>query len=119
RTIGLAKALPLLLAGKTLPPKKAMRVGMVDEVVRPEALKAACKRLLVGHADRHTADWKERLAAATGFLRNRILASAEAQTKQKTYGHYPAPLKLIEAVKAGFEDGFDAGLKAEVDAVTE
>lgn len=119
RTIGLAKALPILLAGKTFPPKKAMRIGMLDEVVRPEALQAACKRLLVSHATRHAADWKERLAAATPFLRNRILAMAEAQTKQKTYGHYPAPLKLIEAVKASFEHGFDAGLKAEVDAVSE
>ena len=119
RTIGLAKALPILLAGKTLPPKKAMRVGMIDEVVRPEALLAACKRLLIGHTEHHAADWKERLAAATPFLRNRILATAEAQTKQRTYGHYPAPLKLIEAIKAGFEHGFDAGLKAEIDAVSE
>ena len=119
RAIGLAKALPILLAGKTMPPKKAMRVGMIDEVVRPEALQAACKRLLVKHADRHAADWKERLAAATPFLRNRILAHAAAQTKQKTYGHYPAPLKVIDAIKAGYDHGFDAGLKAEVDAVAE
>ena len=31
-------ALPMILAGKTLPPKKALRAGVVDEVVRPEAL---------------------------------------------------------------------------------
>jgi 3-hydroxyacyl-CoA dehydrogenase/enoyl-CoA hydratase/3-hydroxybutyryl-CoA epimerase len=119
RTIGLAKALPILLAGKTMPPKKAMRIGMIDEVVRPEALLAACKRLLVSHATHHAADWKERLAAATPFLRNRILATAEAQTLQKTYGHYPAAIKVIGAIKAGFDHGFDAGLKAEVDAVSE
>jgi 3-hydroxyacyl-CoA dehydrogenase/enoyl-CoA hydratase/3-hydroxybutyryl-CoA epimerase len=119
RTIGLAKALPLLLAGKTLPPKKAMKIGMIDEVVRAEVLPAACKRLLVSHADRHAADWKERLAAATPFLRNRILATAESQTKQKTYGHYPAPLKLIAAIRTGFEQSIDAGLKAEIDALVE
>jgi ribosomal protein L40E len=38
--IGLTKALPILLAGKTMPPRKAMKAGLVDEVVRPEALRA-------------------------------------------------------------------------------
>src|SRR5438270_1551259 len=36
RRIGLVKALPLILAGKTMPPKKAKKAGIVDEVVRPE-----------------------------------------------------------------------------------
>src|SRR5439155_1257403 len=102
RLIGLARALPLLLAGKTLPPKKALRAGIVDEVVRPEALLSACKRLIRNHADRHRVDWKQRVAAASSFLRNRILAAAESQTKQKTYGHYPAPMKLISVLRTGF-----------------
>ncbi len=119
RMIGLARALPLILAGKTVPPKKAAKIGMVDEVVRPEALLAACKRLLASHKDRHEADWSNRFAAATSFLRNRIFATAEAQTRQKTYGHYPAPLKVIETMRAGYENGFDAGLKAETDSILE
>src|SRR5688500_300165 len=46
RAIGLTKALPILLAGQTMTPRKAARSGLVDEVVRPEALLAAARRLL-------------------------------------------------------------------------
>src|SRR5436309_393295 len=46
RTIGLTRALPILLAGQTMPPRKALRAGLVDEVVRPEALLAAARRLV-------------------------------------------------------------------------
>ncbi len=45
--------LPLMLAGKTLPPAKARKAGMIDEVVRPEALLAAAKRLALSSAPRH------------------------------------------------------------------
>src|SRR2546421_2655510 len=48
RTIGLTKALPILLAGMTMTPRKAARSGLVDEVGRPEALLAAARRLLTG-----------------------------------------------------------------------
>src|SRR6478609_9483381 len=50
RRIGLANALPLLLAGKTMPPRKAKKAGIVDEVVRPEALLAAAKRVVTANA---------------------------------------------------------------------
>src|SRR3954462_3437327 len=54
RLIGLPRALPILLAGKTRPPKKAQRAGLVDEVVRPEALQAAAKRIVKsGRAAHH------------------------------------------------------------------
>ena len=118
RTIGLPKALTVLLAGKTLPPRKALKLGMIDETVRPEAVRVACKRLIQRHVERKEAAWSQRVAAATPFLRNRILATAEAQTRAKTYGHYPAPLKLIEVIRSGYENGFDAGLRAEIEGIS-
>ena len=43
RMIGLRRALPILLAGKTMPPRKAQKAGLVDEVVRPEAAEGGGK----------------------------------------------------------------------------
>ncbi len=51
RLIGLVDALPLLLAGKTLPPNRAKRAGIVDDVVRPEALLSAAPSASSSTAD--------------------------------------------------------------------
>jgi 3-hydroxyacyl-CoA dehydrogenase/enoyl-CoA hydratase/3-hydroxybutyryl-CoA epimerase len=117
RLIGLPKALGILLPGKTLPPRKALKMGLIDETVRPEAVRVACKRLIMKHAERKELGWTQRVAAGTSLLRNRILATATAQTRDKTYGHYPAPLKLIEVLRSGYENGFDAGLRAEIEGI--
>jgi 3-hydroxyacyl-CoA dehydrogenase/enoyl-CoA hydratase/3-hydroxybutyryl-CoA epimerase len=119
RMIGLTRALPILLAGKTLPPRKAQKAGLVDEVVRPEALLAAAKRLVMSHRDRRRPRVMERLAARLTPARNRILAIARRQTEERTFGNYPAPLRLIDVLKAGYDDGFSAGLAAERAALLE
>src|SRR3954471_1343485 len=93
RTIGMASALPLLLAGKTMPPRKAQKAGIVDEVVRPEALLLAARRRAPARPRGHGPSKVQRAAAAVPFARNRILAAAAADTQATTRGHYPAPLR--------------------------
>jgi 3-hydroxyacyl-CoA dehydrogenase/enoyl-CoA hydratase/3-hydroxybutyryl-CoA epimerase len=119
RTIGLRRALPLLLAGKTMPPRKAMKAGIVDEVVRPEALQSAAKRLVMSHGDRHRAPRVDRAIAAVASARKRVFAAAAAQTLQLTRGNYPAPMKLIDVVRTGYDRGPAAGLEAERAALLE
>ena len=97
RLIGLTHALPLLIAGKTLPPRKALKAGIVDEVVRPEALLAACKRILLAHASPRHVSLTDRVAASAPFVRHRVLATAQSQTLAKTMGHYPAAMKIIDS----------------------
>ena len=48
-----------------------------------------------------------------------MLAAAKRQTLEATYGNYPAPLRLLDVVAAGYERGFQAGLDAERDALLE
>lgn len=118
RVIGLPKALPLLLAGKTMPPRKAMKAGIVDEVVRPEALLEAAKRRLREIKPRRLSI-AQRTAAAVPFARNRILAAALKQTEAQAHGNYPAPLRLLDVVRIGYERGFEAGLAAERTALAD
>src|SRR5205085_9283490 len=92
RLIGLRKALPLILTGKTLPPKKARKLGIIDETVRPEAVLAAAKRLVMsGPKPKRRLPLMDRLTVKGPVLR-RVLASAEAKTLRMTHGHYPAAI---------------------------
>jgi len=118
RLIGLRRALPILLAGKTMPPRKALKAGLIDEVVRSEALQAAAGRLAREPLRRRKLSMADRAIASIGPLRRRALEAARAQTLEKTLGNYPAPMKLLDVVAAGYADGFEAGLRAEREAIT-
>jgi len=115
--IGLPAALPLLLAGKTMPPRKALKAGIVDEVVRPEVLLDAAKRqLMQSPADRRL-PVAARAAGSIGFVRNKVFKTAEEKTRQTTRGNYPAPMRLIEVVRTAIEKGPAAGFEAERSAL--
>jgi 3-hydroxyacyl-CoA dehydrogenase / enoyl-CoA hydratase / 3-hydroxybutyryl-CoA epimerase len=113
RLIGLAGALPLLLAGKTLPPRKALKAGIIDEAVRPEVLLDAAKRRLMQAAPRRAIPLAQRLAIKLPAMRRRIFALADAKARATTRGNYPAPIRLIDVVRTGIEQGPEAGMDAE------
>jgi 3-hydroxyacyl-CoA dehydrogenase/enoyl-CoA hydratase/3-hydroxybutyryl-CoA epimerase len=119
RLIGLGKALPLILAGKTLPPKKALKAGIVNEVVRPEVLLHAAKRRVKRFIAQPPLPFMHRMAATIPAIRNRIFAAAEAKTRATTRGNYPAPLRVIDVIQTGYLKGPDAGLDAERAALKE
>jgi 3-hydroxyacyl-CoA dehydrogenase / enoyl-CoA hydratase / 3-hydroxybutyryl-CoA epimerase len=117
RTIGLTAALPLLLAGKTVTPKKALKAHLVDEIVRPEALMDAARRLALARPAKPKLRLLDRAAARMSFVRNRILRAARTRTKAETHGHYPAPLRLLDVVAEGLAHGASAGFDAERQAL--
>jgi 3-hydroxyacyl-CoA dehydrogenase/enoyl-CoA hydratase/3-hydroxybutyryl-CoA epimerase len=117
RTLGVLGALPLMIAGKTLAPKKAAKAGVIDEVVRPETLMDAARRLIKSDAPRRRANFLNRLAGKTPLIRRMILNSARKRTELQTHGHYPAPLKLIDVVEEGLAKGEAAGFDAERKAI--
>src|SRR5207248_77998 len=113
RTIGLTRALPILLGGMTMPPRKALKAGLIDEVVRPEALLAAARRLVQTKPQKKAPALLDRTIAKYAKLRDKVLAKAEAQTRKLTYDNYPAPMKLIEVLRAGYSHGEAVGFEAE------
>jgi len=116
RLIGLPRALDMILTARQLTPKRALRAGVVDEVVHPAVL----LRAAIDHAAR---DKKRRPRggataverAATHFAPPRAFAlrQARSRTLAETKGRYPAPLAAIEAVAIGLAKGIEAGLDSE------
>ena len=122
RLIGLPRALDMILTARQLAPKRALRAGVVDEVVHPAVL----LRAAMEHAAR---DPKRKPhggvtaveRAATHFAPARALAlrQARSRTLTETKGRYPAQLAAIDAVAIGLAKGMDAGLDAEARAFGE
>jgi len=119
RLIGARAALDMILSGKTERAAKALRLGLVDEVVPPSILRqvalAAADRLA-----RQGMPKREQKAGLPGLILDRTAAgrqlvyrTARKQLRQKTGGHYPAPVAALEAVQVGLEQGITAGLAEE------
>jgi 3-hydroxyacyl-CoA dehydrogenase/enoyl-CoA hydratase/3-hydroxybutyryl-CoA epimerase len=118
RLIGVRSALDLILTGKQVPPTRAYRLGIVDEVVHPAILEAAALKA----ADRLAQGWRPKrrgagladLALEKNPVGRRVLfAGARKQLLKRTGGHYPAPLAALRAVEHGLAHGLEAGLDME------
>ncbi|MGX5173666.1 fatty acid oxidation complex subunit alpha FadJ [Aliikangiella sp. IMCC44653] len=131
RLIGIAASLDLMLTGKQLVAKRAKKLGLVDEVVPLANLKVAAAKLAkkeVNNSKRKVRELKpkfnvsglfntselQKLALETSSYGRKIIFDKALQTvEKKTKGNYPSPPKIIDCVKVGMEEGFDAGLAVE------
>ena len=127
RLLGLQRALDLILSGRRLNARRARRTGLVDEVVHPTVLEQAARAwalkpkrpldrsLSIGVSMQAAID----LAEQTPAGRQLMYRQARQAVLARTHGHYPAPLRALEAVQAGFERGMAAGLEVEARAFGE
>ena len=123
--IGIAPALDLILTGKPVRPSKAVKLGLADEKVPVGMLaEVASKRArqAIGAPDEDATDWKQwfttagvqKLALETNPVGLNVLFNqARQRLLKETKGNYPAPLRALEAVQIGVQDGRRAGLEAE------
>ena len=121
RTVGLRNALDMILAGKNVRAKKALQIGLVDELVHPAILRDLAVRrareLGDGTRKRSTGGRKRDAQALllddNALGRKVVFHQAREATLKKTRGHYPAPLAALEAVAAGYQGGMEKGLREE------
>jgi len=133
RLIGIAAGLDLILTGRSVRPRKAVKMGLIDEacpvevlldVARKRALEAALNpeqpeasrsgfgRLRSFLAPSHL----QQLALEENAMGRRVLFSkAEEKMLETTKGNYPAPKAALRAVKAGVEHGIDEGYRTELE----
>jgi len=119
RLIGARAALDIILAGKTERAQKALKLGLVDEVVPRSIL----RQVALSAADRLPREGLPRRTGPGGPLgalldgtppgRRIVYHLARKQVLKKTGGHYPAPLAALDVVRIGLEQGPPEGYRAE------
>ena len=130
RLIGLQKALDLLLTGKQLDGKRALSVGLIDELVPNSILLEVAVRLALARAAQPARKPSLRRFFDTGKLTEVALADnplgrklvfdrAKKALLAKTHGNYLAPEKILDVVRLGLAEGLEAGLSAEANAFGE
>jgi 3-hydroxyacyl-CoA dehydrogenase/enoyl-CoA hydratase/3-hydroxybutyryl-CoA epimerase len=122
RLVGIEQALDVILAGKNVYPGKALRMGLVDALL-PDArfldLVRDFARDKMGKErkpDGGGLDVKELLLERNPLGRKLLFDQAKKQTLAKTGGHYPAPLRALEVIRTGIDEGMQAGFNAEARA---
>lgn len=126
RLIGLQRALGLILSGKRLPARAALRQGLVDMVVPPEggremSLRAARRILSDGgnsvraRRRRLRGSIWQRLLENNPVGRAIVRSQAGKQIARASGGNYPAPGKALRAVLEGWSLPIERGLELEAE----
>jgi 3-hydroxyacyl-CoA dehydrogenase / enoyl-CoA hydratase / 3-hydroxybutyryl-CoA epimerase len=123
RLVGAEAALEMILTGKKVTAGEARDLGLVDDVVHPailiETAVAHARRLAEGKKSGQKGrglDWKALLLEDNPVGRSLMFKQAREKTLAKTHGNMPAPLKAIDVIRTGIEEGMEAGLAAEAAA---
>ncbi|XP_035279341.1 hydroxyacyl-CoA dehydrogenase trifunctional multienzyme complex subunit alpha a [Anguilla anguilla] len=134
KMVGIPSAFDMMLTGRNIRADKAKKMGLVHQLVDPlgPGLKSPEERTIdyleevaVGYA-RDIANKKIKLSKKKGmmekvqdyvmgipFVRQQIYKTVTGKVMKQSKGLYPAPLKIIECVKAGLEQGAESGYLAE------
>uniref|UniRef100_A0A8C5TDS3 enoyl-CoA hydratase n=1 Tax=Malurus cyaneus samueli TaxID=2593467 RepID=A0A8C5TDS3_9PASS len=128
--VGVPAAFDMMLTGRNIRADRAKKMGLVDQLVEPlgPGLKTPEARTIeyleevaIGFARglanktvsaKRSKGLMQRLtdyAMALPFVRQQVYKTVESKVQKQTKGLYPAPLKIIEVVKTGLDQGNDAG----------
>ncbi|XP_064483584.1 trifunctional enzyme subunit alpha, mitochondrial-like isoform X2 [Ornithodoros turicata] len=132
--VQLPTALDMMLTGRSIRADRAKKMGLVDQVVEPlgpglmpteermmdyleEVAVESAHALVSGNLKpNRTRPLPERLLSVAlkyQFVRDMIFNKAKGQVMKLTQGLYPAPLKILEVVRAGIEKGSKVGYDEE------
>jgi 3-hydroxyacyl-CoA dehydrogenase/enoyl-CoA hydratase/3-hydroxybutyryl-CoA epimerase len=111
RTVGLQAALDMILTGKNVRAKKALSMGLVDEMVHPNILReTAVQRARDIVSGKRARKHPPKKGTASTLLlednpigRSIVFKQAREMTLKRSHGNYPALLAALEAVAAGYD----------------
>jgi 3-hydroxyacyl-CoA dehydrogenase / enoyl-CoA hydratase / 3-hydroxybutyryl-CoA epimerase len=126
KLIGLQRSLDIILTGKNLIPKRALRTGVIDKIIPKEMVKEAAiafaKDVIKGknvlaRSKRKQKGLVNALLEKNPLGRAVVFSQAKKAVMKKTHGHYPAPLRALEVIKKGYGKSLKVGLEAEAKAL--
>lgn len=132
RLIGLTAGLDLILTGRSVRPRSALKMGLVDEICPREVLlDVARERARKAAASAPASDGRSGFGSIKSFLapshlqqlaleenpvgRRVVFSKAEERMLERTKGNYPAPEGALRAIRTGVEQGVAAGYEAELE----
>ena len=119
RRLGLEKAVPFLFEGKLLSPARALKAGLVDEVVEADQLVERARTWALENAGNAPAKpWDQKGYSIPGggpYSREgfNTFAGVSAAINSRSKGIYPALNAMVSAIYEGALLPFDSALKAE------
>ncbi len=134
RLVGVQAALDMILTAKNIRARKALKMGLVDEVAPKQALERAAVQLVlklaasrgekkkgpmaeIGELKKwaEEMDLTDLLLSGTPLGRAVVFRKGREAVQHKTGGHYPAPFAALRAVEAGLAKGIEQGLRVEAE----
>ncbi|REL30157.1 fatty acid oxidation complex subunit alpha FadJ [Thalassotalea euphylliae] len=118
KLVGIQKSLDMMLTGKQLRAKQALKAGLVDDVVPNTILVATAEKLALAgkvKAKQLKRSLMDKLLEGNSFGRKVVFDQASKSVLAKTKGNYPAPLKIIDCVRTGAENSPAMGYQVEAD----
>jgi 3-hydroxyacyl-CoA dehydrogenase/enoyl-CoA hydratase/3-hydroxybutyryl-CoA epimerase len=126
RLIGPEATIDLVCSGRKIDGRRALKLGLVDRLsppreLRPRALDFA--RELAGTRKRSVVGRRgglRKVALEDNPVGRKLLFhSARKDIIDRTGGHYPAPLRALQAIEEGLEGSLQAGLALEARLVSD
>lgn len=119
RLIGVSGAFEMILTGKQLRPRQALKAGLVDEVVAQSILlQTAVELALKGRPASRSMPIRERVLAGP-LGRSLLFRLVAKKTRQKTQGNYPAAGRILQVIENGLAHGCSSGYAEEARAFGE
>ena len=116
RLVGIQKALDMMLTGKNIFSRPALKMGLIDQLVHKNKLEDAAiiyaKRLIKSPLQRKSVlSLKDKLIE--GLAKGMVYSTAAKTVTKLSGGHYPAPYAIIDCVKFGMSTSLEKGLEYE------
>jgi len=100
RLVGVRPAMDMMLTGKPVKAERALAIGLVDRLAKPEQAQETARALLRERPARGSAPFGEKLLNLA-FVRPFIARQIEATVRTKAIKeHYPAPYAIIDLWRA-------------------
>ncbi|MCG3862547.1 MULTISPECIES: fatty acid oxidation complex subunit alpha FadJ [unclassified Photobacterium] len=113
RLIGVANALDMILSGKQLRAKKAVKLGVIDQVVPESILLNVAEQVALLPKPSRKSSMQNWALGGNPLGRSVVFDQAAKKAHEKTRGNYPAVDAILEVVKYGLQHGMEKGLEQE------
>ncbi len=99
RLVGVLPAMSFMLTGRSVRGSEALRIGLLDRLVKADSARQTARNLLLKHAPKKTAPLAQKLLAQS-WMRPLVARMLTKQVAAKVRrDHYPAPYAMIDLWK--------------------